>query len=52
MYAAIWRHLPGPRWLKALEAIIIVAAIVVALFTWVYPWAADTFLPDLDNTVG
>ncbi len=51
MYGFIWRHLPGPRWLKAIEALILIFAIVAALFTWVYPWMANT-LPLFDNRVG
>ncbi|WP_170297245.1 hypothetical protein [Georgenia thermotolerans] len=42
MYAAIWRLLPGPRWLKALEAVLLALAVVAALFTWVFPALADT----------
>jgi len=45
MYAALWRILPGPVWVRAL--ILLVAAIVIslALMEWVFPWAADTLLP-------
>ncbi len=41
MYAWIFRHLPGPIWLKAIEALVLVAAAVWALFTWGYPWVQD-----------
>lgn len=51
MYGKLWRLLPGPKWLKAIEALIILGAIVAALFTWVYPWIVDTF-PMFNNTVG
>ena len=51
MYATIWRILPGPRWLKAIEAMVLAAAMVYALFTWGFPWAAETF-DLLDTTVG
>ncbi|MFC7404650.1 hypothetical protein [Georgenia alba] len=50
MYGLIWRLLPGPRWFKAIEALILVAAVVAVLFTWVYPWAAQE-LNLLDSTV-
>ena len=41
MYAAIWRLLPGPRWLKALEALVLALAVVAVLFTWVFPAVAE-----------
>lgn len=51
MYSALFRRLPGPTWLKVIEAIILVAAVIVVLFGWVFPWAAEN-LPITDNTVG
>ncbi|WP_418607221.1 hypothetical protein [Georgenia sp. SUBG003] len=41
MYAAIWRLLPGPRWLRVIEAVVLALAVVWALFTWVFPWVAQ-----------
>lgn len=38
MYGAIWRILPGPTAVKVVEALILIAAVVVALFMWVFPW--------------
>jgi hypothetical protein len=52
MYAAIWRLLPGPRWLKTLEALALVLAVVAVLFTWVFPLVAETFHPFEGATVG
>ncbi|QWW19611.1 hypothetical protein I6B53_00215 [Schaalia sp. 19OD2882] len=43
MYSWIFRHLPGPVWLKVIEALIIIAGIVYALFTWTFPWAQEYF---------
>ncbi|MBR7742553.1 hypothetical protein KC207_04530 [Phycicoccus sp. BSK3Z-2] len=51
MYAALWRALPGPAWFKAIEALVLLAAVVVVLFQWVFPAVADS-LPFNDNTVG
>ena len=51
MYAAIWRHLPGPGWLKFMEALLLIAVVVGVLFEFVFPWVANT-LPAFDNTVG
>ncbi len=38
MYAWIWRHLPGPTAVKAVEALVLLAAVVLLLFTVVFPW--------------
>ena len=43
MYGWIWRHLPGPRWVRAIIALILTAAVVFILFQWVFPWADATF---------
>jgi len=51
VYSWIWRHLPGPAWLRFFEALALLFAAVAVLFAWVYPWVADTF-PAFDNTVG
>ena len=42
MYGFIWRHLPGPAWLKAIEALILTAGIVYVLMQYVFPWANAT----------
>ncbi|MFC4224372.1 hypothetical protein [Lysinibacter cavernae] len=51
MYGAIWRLLPGPVWLKIIESLILVAAVVYCLFFFVYPWVS-TLLPEPGSTVG
>ena len=51
MYAALWRILPGPRWLKAVECLVLLLLVVWVLFTWVFP-AVSPHLPFTDNTVG
>ena len=51
MYAAIWRLLPGPRWLKAIEALVLAVAVVAVLFTWVFPAVAEN-LNLFETTVG
>ncbi|WP_199701483.1 hypothetical protein [Jiangella rhizosphaerae] len=43
MYAWIWRHLPGPWPVRLLIYLILIAAIIYALFIWVFPWAEDAF---------
>lgn len=51
MYAAMWRILPGPIWVRILIVIVVVVAMLAALNEWVFPWVADTLLPQ-DSTVG
>ena len=51
MYAALWRILPGPVWLKAIELLVLLVAVVAALFFWVYPFVA-TFFGSPEATVG
>ena len=50
MYAFIWRHLPGPTPLKALQALVLFLAVVAVLFLWVFPWLVP-MLPVNDVTV-
>ncbi|MFL0711485.1 MAG: hypothetical protein ACJLS2_01430 [Microcella pacifica] len=44
MYAALWRVLPGPLAVRVLIVLVLVASILLALVTWVFPWIAETFL--------
>ena len=51
MYAWLWRRLPGPRWVKAVEALVLFVVVVLLLFTVVFPWLSPR-LPFTDVTVG
>jgi hypothetical protein len=50
MYAALWRVLPGPTAVKVIEVIVLAAAVVAALFTWVFP-AIAPLMPFNSTTV-
>ena len=50
MYAALWRVLPGPTWLRALILVLLAAAVVVVCFAWVFP-ALAPYMPFNDVTV-
>jgi len=50
MYAALWRVLPGPAWLRLFILLILLAAVLVACATWVFPWAQVYIFPQ-DVTV-
>lgn len=52
MYGAIWRALPGAWPVKLLFSLIFLAAIVIALAAWVFPWADAVLLPQEGITVG
>lgn len=51
MYAALWRILPGPIWVRIILVLILVAAVLAVLATWVYPWM-DGILNNQKATVG
>lgn len=51
LYGFVWRHLPGPLPLKVVLALLLVLAVVAALFAWVFP-ALEPFMPGNDITVG
>lgn len=51
MYAAIWRLLPGPVWLKVVEALLLVGLVLWALLAVVFP-AIEPLLPFDRITVG
>jgi hypothetical protein len=50
MYAALWRILPGPAWVRIILLLLLLAAVVFALFTWVFPWV-DGILNPIEVTV-
>ncbi len=50
MYGALWRILPGPWIVKLLIVLILLAAIVYALFEYVFPWL-EPFLPLNESTI-
>ncbi|MFL6170933.1 MAG: hypothetical protein ACJ711_14770 [Ornithinibacter sp.] len=50
MYAALWRSLPGSSWVKALQCLVLLLALVAVCFVWVFP-AVAPHLPFNDNTV-
>ncbi|WP_199241031.1 hypothetical protein [Naasia lichenicola] len=50
MYAALWRILPGPLWVRLLTLVILVAVVVGALMTWVFP-VVDGIVNPQDVTV-
>lgn len=50
MYAALWRALPGPGWLRVLLMLALAAVVVLALMQGVFPWVA-TVMPFNEQTI-
>ncbi len=50
MYAALWRILPGPIWVRVLMLVVLASALLAALVFWVFPWV-DQFVAPQDVTV-
>jgi len=45
MYAALWKLLPGPLWVRILIAMILIAGVLTALVLWVFPWVEQFVAP-------
>ena len=50
MYAALWRLLPGPLWLRVILLLIVLVAVLYSLATWVFPWV-QSFIDPQEVTV-
>ncbi|HRW18646.1 MAG TPA: hypothetical protein P5181_07345 [Dermatophilaceae bacterium] len=50
MYAALWRRLPGGRWARTGQCVLLAALAVVLLYGVVFPWLAP-HLPIDDATL-
>jgi hypothetical protein len=51
MYGWLWRHLPGPAWVRAITLLLAAFGVAVLCFTTVYP-ALAPLMPFNDTTVG
>jgi hypothetical protein len=51
MYAWIFRHLPGPLWIRLLISVLLIAVVILVLMEYVFP-LADQFVPWTDSTIG
>lgn len=52
MYAALWRILPGPPWLRVLILSVAAVLLLAVLVEWVFPWASATLLPQESTVEG
>lgn len=45
MYAALWRVLPGPWWVRLLIVLVLLAAVLYGLLFYVFPWVSQFVNP-------
>ncbi len=45
MYAALWRVLPGPWWVRVLILVMLAAAVLYGLLFFVFPWVSEFVNP-------
>jgi len=50
MYGWLWRHLPGPGWVRVGILVVAAVAVVAVCFLWVFPEIAP-LMPFNDITV-
>ena len=50
MYAALWRVLPGPWWVRVVLLAVLLVVLLAALVLWVFPYV-DQFVAPQDVTV-
>lgn len=50
MYGWIWRHLPGPFFVRLASALVLIAGVIALLLFVVFPWL-EPLLPFSDVTI-
>ncbi|GAA5037752.1 hypothetical protein ACFQRL_14115 [Microbacterium fluvii] len=45
MYAALWRVLPGPWWVRLVIVLALATAVLYGLFFYVFPWVSTMVNP-------
>lgn len=43
--------LPGPRWLKIVEAVALAIIVLAVCVEWLFPWIAENFIQQ-ESTIG
>ena len=51
MYGWIFRHLPGPLWLRILTSAVLISAALVLMVQFLFPWMSG-FTQFTDSTIG
>jgi hypothetical protein len=51
VYSALWRVLPGPLWVRIVILVVLLAVVLFALSTWVFPLVDQLLTPSQPVTV-
>jgi hypothetical protein len=51
MYGWIFRHLPGPLWLRIVSSLVLTAGALVLMVQFLFPWMSQ-FTQFTDSTIG
>jgi hypothetical protein len=51
MYGWIFRHLPGPFWLRMVTSLVLIAAALVLMVQFFFPWMSE-YTQLTDSTIG
>lgn len=51
MYGWIFRHLPGPLWLRIVTSVVLVAVVLVLMVQFLFPWMSE-YTRFTDSTIG
>lgn len=51
MYAALWRVIPGPLWVRISIAVVVIVAVIALFALVIYPWVATVVTPGVESTV-
>lgn len=51
MYGWIFRHLPGPLWLRIVTSVLLVAGALVLMVQFLFPWMSE-YTQLTDSTIG
>ena len=51
MYGWIFRHLPGPLWLRIVTSLVLLAGVLVLMVQFLFPWMSQ-FTQFTDSTIG
>jgi len=51
MYGWIFRHLPGPLWLRIVTSVVLLAAALVLMVQFLFPWMSE-YTQFTDSTIG
>lgn len=51
MYSWIWKILPGNNWLKLLQATLLTAGALAAMYFFVFPWLDNVVFPETETEI-